>query len=150
MLLVFVALVDYMAGAELKISIFYLLPISLMIWFVNRRIGVIFAILSSTLEVMTDLMVGHPYSHPIIVFWNGAVQAVFFVIIVLTLSALRRGYEKTLKINARVKVALFLGILVIAELMFFLYLGSSFFKLFSHLGQLHTFTFQMVIYVGIA
>jgi len=36
---------------------------------------------------------------------------------------------------------------VIAELMFFLYIGSSFFRLFSNLGQLHTFTFQMLIFV---
>jgi H+-transporting ATPase len=53
----------------------------------------------------------------------------------------------TWNITGLVKVALFLGILVIAELMFFLYIGSSYFGLSSNLGQLHTFTFQMLIYV---
>jgi len=57
------------------------------------------------------------------------------------------GKPDTWNITGLVKVALFLGILVIAELMFFLYIGSSFFRLFSNLGQLHTFTFQMLIYV---
>jgi signal transduction histidine kinase len=106
MLSVLVALVDYVTGAELKISIFYLLPISLMAWFVNRRVGIILAVFSSVLEVVTDLMVGHPFSHSIIVYWNGAVQAGFFVIIVLTLSALRSEYEKTLKINRELREAL--------------------------------------------
>ncbi len=106
MLLVLVAFVDYVTGAELKISIFYLLPISLVAWFVNRRAGIILAVFSSVLEVMTDLMVGHPYSHSIIVYWNGAVQAGFFAIIVLILSALRNEYEKTLKINGELREAL--------------------------------------------
>jgi H+-transporting ATPase len=57
------------------------------------------------------------------------------------------GKPDTWNITGLVKVALFLGILVIAELMFFLYIGSSFFRLFSNLGQLHTFTFEMLIYV---
>jgi signal transduction histidine kinase len=103
---ILVATVDYVTGAELKISIFYLLPISLIAWFVNRRMGVVSAIVSSVLEVMTDLMVGHVYSHSIIVYWNGTVQAGFFVIIVLILSALRREYENTLKINAELQNAL--------------------------------------------
>jgi light-regulated signal transduction histidine kinase (bacteriophytochrome) len=106
MLSILVAIVDYVTGAELKISIFYLLPISLMAWYVNRRMGVILAIVSSALEVMTDLMVGHPYSHSIIVYWNGAVQASFFTIIVLILSALRSEYDNTLKINAELQEAL--------------------------------------------
>jgi signal transduction histidine kinase len=106
MLSLLVALVDYVTGAELKISIFYLLPISLGAWFVNRRVGIILAVFSSVLEVMTDLMVGHPYSHSIVVYWNDAVQGGFFVIIVLTLSALRTEYEKTLKINGELHEAL--------------------------------------------
>ncbi|MGA2515554.1 MAG: plasma-membrane proton-efflux P-type ATPase [Thermodesulfobacteriota bacterium] len=57
------------------------------------------------------------------------------------------GRPDTWNITGLVKVALFLGILVIAELMFFLYIGSSYFGLFSNVGQLHTFTFQMLIYV---
>ena len=46
-----------------------------------------------------------------------------------------------------VKVALFLGILVIAELMLFLYLGARYFSLFADIPRLQTFTFEMLIYV---
>jgi H+-transporting ATPase len=57
------------------------------------------------------------------------------------------GKPDTWNIAGLVKVALFLGILVIAELTFFLYIGSFYFGLFGDLGQLHTFTFEMLIFV---
>jgi hypothetical protein len=44
-------------------------------------------------------------------------------------------------------VALFLGILVIAELMFLLNIVASYFGLLENIKQLQTFTFQMLIYV---
>jgi H+-transporting ATPase len=53
----------------------------------------------------------------------------------------------TWNITGLVKVALFLGILVIAELMFFLYVGSSYFGLLGDPGRLHTFTFELLIFV---
>ncbi len=53
----------------------------------------------------------------------------------------------TWDITGIAKVALLLGILVIAELMFFLYIGARYFGLFGDLGRLHTFTFEMLIFV---
>ena len=50
-------------------------------------------------------------------------------------------------ITGLVKVALFLGILVIVELMLLLHIGFSYFGLSSNLSQLHTFTFELLIYV---
>ena len=46
-----------------------------------------------------------------------------------------------------VKVALLLGVLVIAELMLVLYVGSSFFRLSGITDKLQTFTFEMLIFV---
>jgi H+-transporting ATPase len=53
----------------------------------------------------------------------------------------------TWNITGLVKVALFLGILVIAELMVLLNIIASYFGLFKNISQLQTFTFQMLIYV---
>lgn len=50
-------------------------------------------------------------------------------------------------ITGLVKVALFLGILVIGELMLFLYIGSSYFSLFADIPRLQTFTFEMLIFM---
>jgi signal transduction histidine kinase len=98
-LVVLLGVVDYITGAELSISIFYLIPVSLSVLFVNRRVGVFLSVFSSAMGLTTDLMVGHPYSHPIIIYWNNAVQLGFFLIIVFILSALKMEYEKTVKLN---------------------------------------------------
>ena len=98
-LVLLVAVIDYITGAELSVSIFYLIPISLSVLFVNRRAGVLLSVLSSAVGLTTDLMVGHPYSHPIIVYWNNAIQMGFFLIIVLILSALKIEYGKIVKLN---------------------------------------------------
>jgi len=102
-LVLFVGIVDYITGTELSISIFYLLPISLITWFVNRRTGVFTSIVCFVVELATDLMAGHPYSHPIIVYWNNAVQLGFFLIIVFISSALKVEYERTVKLNANLQ-----------------------------------------------
>jgi H+-transporting ATPase len=56
-------------------------------------------------------------------------------------------HPDTWNIAGLIKVALFLGILVIAELMFLLNIVASYFGLFENIRQLQTFTFQMLIYV---
>jgi len=98
-LVLLVGVVDYVTGAELSISIFYLIPISLSVLFVNRKGGVLLSVFSSAMGLTTDLIIGHPYSHILIVYWNNAVQFGFFLIIVFILSALKMKYEKTVKLN---------------------------------------------------
>ncbi len=98
-LLLLVGVIDYATGAELSVSIFYLIPISLSVLFVNRRMGVFMSVFSSALGLTTDFMVGHPYSHPIIIYWNNAIQMGFFLIIVFILSALKMEYTRTVKLN---------------------------------------------------
>lgn len=98
-LVLLLGVVDYVTGAELSVSILYLIPISLSTLFANRRSGVFLSVFSSAVGLTTDLMVGHPYSHPLIVYWNNAIQMGFFLIIVFILSALKMEYEKAVKLN---------------------------------------------------
>jgi signal transduction histidine kinase len=102
-LVLIVGAADFITGTELSISIFYLLPISLAAWFINRRTGIFLSIVSSAVELATDIIAGRSYSHPIIVHWNYAVHLGFFLIIVLILSALKMEYEKTMKLNANLQ-----------------------------------------------
>ncbi len=50
-------------------------------------------------------------------------------------------------ITGLVKTALFLGILAIGELMLLLHIGYTYFGLSGHIDQLHTYTFQMLIFM---
>ena len=107
LILVFwVGFVDYVTGSELNVSIFYLIPISLSVFFVNRRAGLFLSIASAAVSLVADLIAGHNYSHPMIIYWNSAVQLGFFLIIVFILSALKIEYEKIVKLNAGLHAAL--------------------------------------------
>ena len=99
-------LVDYITGAELNISIFYLLALSLMGWFVSRGAGVLLSVISAGVGLTADLIAGHTYSHPAIIYWNRAVQCGFFLVVVLIISALKAEYENTVKVNAHLQATL--------------------------------------------
>ena len=96
--IIFVGAVDYITGEELSFSIFYLLPISLAAWFVNRNAGIFMCILSSVTEFVANFLAGRTYSHPLIYFWNSFMLLCFFLISVFILSNLKIEYKRRMKL----------------------------------------------------
>jgi signal transduction histidine kinase len=94
LLIVFVTIIDRITGPELSASIFYLLPVSLVAWFINRRFGLVFAVTGAIFWLLTDLATNPTGSHPLIPFWNALVRLGFFLIVVWSLTSLRRTREK--------------------------------------------------------
>ncbi len=92
-LIIGIGLLDYISGYELAFSLFYLLPIMIVTWFVGRRVGLLFSLLASLFWFSADYFSGHDYSNPIFYFWNTAIRLAFFVIVVLLLSALQNALE---------------------------------------------------------
>lgn len=86
--------VDYLTGEELSISIFYLLPITLVVWFANMGAGIFISVVSTAVWHMAAFMISHKYSNTLISYWNSIVQLGFFLAIVFILSALKKEYEK--------------------------------------------------------
>jgi signal transduction histidine kinase len=103
LLVAVIGTLDYVTGAEIAFSIFYLLPISLVGWFVGEKEGTFISIASSLVWLGADLASGHSYSHPAIPYWNSAVRFCFFSIVVLMLAALKRRYLKELQLNAELQ-----------------------------------------------
>ena len=77
--------VDYVTGYELRMELFYLLPISYITWFVGQRFGILFSVLSLITILYSDAMAGKQYSSFTVEFWNGAMYFVFYVIVTLLL-----------------------------------------------------------------
>ena len=93
-LVLLIGTADYLTGEELSISIFYLLPIMFVAWFINTRAGIFMSIVSTAIWHIAGSVVNHTYSHSLIPYWNSIVQLSFFLIIVFILSALKSAYEK--------------------------------------------------------
>ncbi len=94
-LLVFlVGSVNYLVGVEISLFILYLLPVSLVSWFVGNREGVFIAFGSSASWYVVEWFLGRQYSRPVLHFWNGAVLICFFMIINFAVAAFKEAMEK--------------------------------------------------------
>lgn len=89
LLIAVVSLLDYWTGAELSFSIFYLIPISLLAWCHGCKAGLAISVVAAVAWLFADVLAGRVYSDPAIPYWNMLVRFGFFVVVTMTLSALR-------------------------------------------------------------
>jgi signal transduction histidine kinase len=99
-LMILLGIIDFVTGPELSFSIFYVLPISLAAWYINRRAGIAFSLTSAVLWLSADLLGGHTYTHASIPFWNALVRLAFFLIVTYALSALRESRAQQEELTA--------------------------------------------------
>lgn len=93
LLMLLVALLDYFSGPAISTSIFYLIPISISAWFINRRAGLLFAINAAILWFLADYLT-NPQIILSVTFWNATVRLGFFLIVVFSFSALHRSRKR--------------------------------------------------------
>jgi len=98
--------VDYITGREWAISAFYLLPTCLAAWFVSRWAGYAIGALCTAAWVVSDMLNGATYIHPLIPIWNAAMLFVFFIIVVWLLTAVRISHDRLERTVARRTAAL--------------------------------------------
>jgi PAS domain S-box-containing protein len=77
-----IGVADYLTGAEVSFSIFYLLPISAITWFAGGGVGALIAVASAVAWLVADLLWAAPYSAPVIPYWNATVRLGLFLIVV--------------------------------------------------------------------
>jgi diguanylate cyclase (GGDEF)-like protein len=89
MLILLIGLLDYLSGPEFAFSIFYLPPIALGAWHVNRRAGTFLAFLSALVWATADHLAGANYTNPLAWYWNTGVRLGFFLITLFLVADLR-------------------------------------------------------------
>src|SRR4030065_685992 len=90
-LILLVGLIDYLTGTELEFSLFYLLPIILLTWYLGSIVGFIVSVLSAVVYFVVDILSGSVYSRPFISYWNAAIPLVVFLIVTVLVAALKRA-----------------------------------------------------------
>ena len=86
--------VDTLTGSELSLSIFYLIPVSVVAWLAGKREGYAISVVAALAWLAADLLGGHTYSHATIPFWNAAVRLGFFLIVAHTLAELNQSRRR--------------------------------------------------------
>jgi diguanylate cyclase (GGDEF)-like protein len=94
-----IGLIDHLTGQEISLTIFYLVPVALITWFVGRRAGLFMSCLSGATWMISDWTAGHTYGHPLILYWNAVAILTFFVAFSVTLSAVEKALDAA-KISA--------------------------------------------------
>ncbi|MBU0495737.1 MAG: diguanylate cyclase [Chloroflexi bacterium] len=92
-------ILDYLMGYELGLSLFYLLPISLVAWFVGRNLGLTAALAGAITWLIADIASGHPYLLPGVPYWNAAIRLGIFTIVALLLSVLKGALERERRLS---------------------------------------------------
>ena len=88
-----VGTVDFATGAELSFSIFYAIPVGLSAWYLGKRFGLLFSVLSALVLYWVDAAGGHQSLGTTSSFWNAGVFLGFFLIITALLDKLHRALE---------------------------------------------------------
>jgi signal transduction histidine kinase len=77
--LVCVGFLDWITGAEISLSLIYLVPISLGAWFAGRRAAVILSLLGAGFWLFFDLQQSAFHTHVLVPYWNAAVRLGIFL-----------------------------------------------------------------------
>ena len=80
-ILLSVAITDYMTGYELGFFAFYFLPIAFAAWRLGLFSALVTAIFSAMVWFWMDALTGHVYRNNIVAVWNTIIRLISFIII---------------------------------------------------------------------
>jgi hypothetical protein len=91
-LLLAVATIDKLTGAELRLQAFYLIPVAMVTWVAGRIWGVLFSLGAIACSIMM-FGAAHTYSAHLYFYWDAAVALGTLIAFVILLSRLRSALE---------------------------------------------------------
>jgi len=91
--LLLIAGIDYVTDVELRVGLFYLLPVVFVAWSVGLKWGIAYACAASALSVGRGLLGGHPYSHPLYFAYEITVTLVILLGATYLVAKLRQAQE---------------------------------------------------------
>lgn len=93
-LLLAIAILDYLVGAETSLTALYLVPVVLATWNVGRDAGLALAVAAAVLSTAGDLAGGAAYASWLVPWTMMLLWAGMFIAFVLVLSQLRRALDR--------------------------------------------------------
>jgi diguanylate cyclase (GGDEF)-like protein len=87
-------ILDYLSGNELTLSLFYLLPIVLVTWAVDRTTGLFMSFVSGLTLLGAEIAAGQTYSSPLFYFLNTLIRTLFYVVVVYLVTELQKSRKE--------------------------------------------------------
>ncbi len=89
-----IGLIDYLTGAEVSASIFYVIPVALCAWYVDQWTGFMLAIFSAIVWDLADLLCAHSYRLLVNPYGNTGIIIAFFGSIGWMLSVVKKTLDR--------------------------------------------------------
>lgn len=107
---IIVGLLDYATGYEIGLSVFYLAPIALSVWFINRRAGVFMSVVCTVTMAATMYLTGYvagmAHNGYFTDLWTLFLRFCFYIIVVFLLSSLKDSFEEQGRLVIELRKAL--------------------------------------------
>jgi K+-sensing histidine kinase KdpD len=84
-----IGFIDNVTGYQLGMSVFYLIPIGFVSWFINRPTGILMSIIAVATMMIANILAGERIQDFIIVGWNSLVHFIFFMIVSFLVCAVK-------------------------------------------------------------
>jgi len=89
-----IGVLDYLTGYKLGFSIFYLIPIVLIVWCFSLNWGIIISFVSTVVWAIADIAARGEDPEPFIMVWNAAIRMGFFITVTAILVNLKQSLER--------------------------------------------------------
>jgi hypothetical protein len=100
-----IGIADYLTGTEINLTLFYLIPVSILAWTINRKTGTLASMLCALVWAIVDCLGRGELQLPRIL-WNIAIQVGVFVAFANALSQAHEGMIEQRRLNTELQVAL--------------------------------------------
>jgi len=94
-----IGLADLVSGADIGLSLFYLLPVALASWYAGVLPGIAVTVVSGIVWYLADVMADHLYPHPAIALWNAFIRVGMFAAVSISLSRLRAALDREKRLS---------------------------------------------------
>lgn len=88
-----IAWADYVSGSELGLGFFYLFPIMLVAWSIDRVGGLLMAGICAVVWAAVQVAAGHPHYTPLHTFWNSVMRLAVFAVVAYLVASLRSAFD---------------------------------------------------------
>ncbi|HEX2211203.1 MAG TPA: diguanylate cyclase [Longimicrobium sp.] len=94
LLMLGISLLDGVTGYEVTVMPLYLIPAALAGWHAGRWAGLAVSAMGAAAWLAADSYTGHPYSHPLIPYWNATARMAIFGIVAVLAAELKRMRDR--------------------------------------------------------
>jgi light-regulated signal transduction histidine kinase (bacteriophytochrome) len=98
-----VGVLDYITGSEIRIDVFYLLPISFVAWYVSKSAGIFISTISTLSIFLSDQLSNPGYHIHFVDLWNLTMIFIFLIVASLILSKLRETLYKQRQLSSELQ-----------------------------------------------